>query len=899
MEQITDAHLILDAIQFATDTDVAALRHLAAGKQDTLKPELLLRIILTFLPDITDPASYVELVRDIARENLNALDDHAEPSQPSKQLSEDQARGAIKRLHLLPLSCSENNPEETDILTRFLISCAHQIDAETGSLLLLRQLLDPFLEHSSALKAWAVTTVYPLLRLEYEVASVQQFAYDLNSFEALKGLSGLDELLKWVVRKDQEPASNAGWSMRAIVGPWIYGQTLKARFAGGNREDAVAGNKGFKRETSRLWDHFNGWLLDLARDDLSTALGIFEDWGGPEDVIVEGMLDNGPTHEVLHTATFAYAQTCLASTYVVKDSAPPVWANIRRLIDRTATLSDLPQLPDSESLDKLSRSTSLPLEYVGTISKIHALPAELLEESNPLTEPSMEALELSFNLLVSIQTLESLGYKASLSSALSLGPLGSEPDQRSILARVLHGLATGRKLSDTQWTSARRDLHWLRTWSSPNTSGPSFPPAIFGRLGIEELEIGVLRALLSDNRLSLASIWFCQADDKPLPPAKVEETVVEAGLRAFDSASNGNRTRGGMKKASEIAHVFQTQFPSSNGIQRLSALIQAVHSLSFYSLTLQHGVPLLPANVRAHQGPLNLIEKVLEQNAKSYTHLDDLLEIGRRFIRAGLIKGKDVGAEDAIQSDTLLQKVEKSIIASTIRAALAQHDFDTAYAYIVNRLSGPGTSSSSSDPANDVLWKAAFDAGRYGPETTSSPSNLRHLEQKMELLSQALLLAPASEVPAVLRVWRDAEKDVDLASVKESKQDAAWRKRGDQRPPGAFIHDAPAWESGAHRSSRAANDEAPVGLFDVARGAAAALHKTAFPLHGQRNVTLSQRPGEEEGSEASAGAARTRKRDVVSNMVTGGLASGIGWVLGKTLDHCVDATERSQALNQQ
>ena len=81
-----------------------------------------------------------------------------------------------------------------------------------------------------------------------------------------------------------------------------------------------------------------------------------------------------------------------------------------------------------------------------------------------------------------------------------------------------------------------------------------------------------------------------------------------------------------------------------------------------------------------------------------------------------------------------------------------------------------------------------------------------------------------------------------------------------------------------------------MGLFDVARGAAAAISKTAFPLHGAAAVTRSSadqggrsRPLSTisgDGSDAGSEESRVRKRDMVSNMVTGGLASGIGWVLG-------------------
>jgi hypothetical protein len=86
-----------------------------------------------------------------------------------------------------------------------------------------------------------------------------------------------------------------------------------------------------------------------------------------------------------------------------------------------------------------------------------------------------------------------------------------------------------------------------------------------------------------------------------------------------------------------------------------------------------------------------------------------------------------------------------------------------------------------------------------------------------------------------------------------------------------------------------------VGLFEVARGAARAISKNAFPLRSAAGAGF-EKPGGQNlssidsstgGGDARASAnradgevGRVRKRDMVSNMVTGGLVSGIGWVLG-------------------
>ena len=90
-----------------------------------------------------------------------------------------------------------------------------------------------------------------------------------------------------------------------------------------------------------------------------------------------------------------------------------------------------------------------------------------------------------------------------------------------------------------------------------------------------------------------------------------------------------------------------------------------------------------------------------------------------------------------------------------------------------------------------------------------------------------------------------------------------------------------------------------MGLFDVARGAASAFSRTAFPLRGavqaagasgrESRASMDSQRGSEIGSDGEGGGDRVRKRDMVANAVTGSLASGIGWVLGEyrfSLDVC-------------
>lgn len=355
--------------------------------------------------------------------------------------------------------------------------------------------------------------------------------------------------------------------------------------------------------------------------------------------------------------------------------------------------------------------------------------------------------------------------------------------------------------------------------------------------------------------------------------------------------------------------AFRAYFPHSKAFEQVHALILGTHAMSFYSLTLQHGVPFQPVAIRAHKDSISLIGKILNQNIHSYTKLDDLLEIGQNLVSAGLTPlAPHISL--ASSSDTMLEQrryhTNRRITSMAIEAALAENDFETAYSYVVNRLEPPnltqGSIPGSMEKAlevDDISWRAAYKAGCYCPVRQSGTSPLRRLEQRMELLSHAILLAPSSALYEILTVWRKCEEDLNDLIGREAEEEDKWDDRGDRRIPGGFSADSTLMVRKARDPPRSAfSEEVPMGLFEVARGAAAALSKNAFPLRGSRSseapTTLRgfhDRPlsgASGEGSEGSTSGGlesegRMRKRDMVSNMVTGGLASGIGWVIGELL----------------
>lgn len=220
----------------------------------------------------------------------------------------------------------------------------------------------------------------------------------------------------------------------------------------------------------------------------------------------------------------------------------------------------------------------------------------------------------------------------------------------------------------------------------------------------------------------------------------------------------------------------------------------------------------------------------------------------------------------------------------------------------------------------------------------------------MEMLTLALTLAPDPVVlPEILATWRRCEEEMAGLKGQEEDEEREWDERVDLGSSGGWGEGMMPgeWDGGGEgimdlerdrrenervknarqrerarggeggrrglgigagkgkgRSRRDDAEEAPMGLFEVARGTVRAVGKNAFPLRGaaagsrgneggrmgleirDRGVEEDRGRGTGEVSEGEAEAEgegegdRIRKRDMVSNMVTGGLVKGVGWMLG-------------------
>ncbi|KAI4229907.1 MAG: hypothetical protein LQ349_006328 [Xanthoria aureola] len=933
-----EARIILEAVRFAASANVGAFHQLVARETDLLQLDLVLRILLTYLPESTPPHLYIDLLQQLAHRAVHLPPlPSSPPVQPGNTLSDQDAKHQVRQLHLLPLAEEQDlRAGCTDQISLFLIHRARKIDVETGSIPEVQQLLEPFLDRDPYLRTWMISNILPLRRLDYDYYPQIDDPYTLEAFERLEGRPAVDSLLARSARAGTDEPNQSVRDLRGIVGPWVYGEKSRKRrkthhdrrrssmtTPSTNERSAESDEKG--RQSA--WSDVNEWIVDLALREFTTAADVVEHWDGPNDVDYDGFGDDEELdHDIHGLLVQRYAQAGLATIYVAGSTSTSTIERAHSILKKVARLQGLQEPEEFEKFQNVYTST-LSKDYLDQLSEIHLLPNALLRPENPLTFPENPSLAFASFVLRSCSLLQKLGYSRAYRATAKLAAFGKREEHLEELHKTLQKVPV-RTRDNGSWAEVRQQILWLRDWryesSGKGASDGETLLGVFCRIGRVDVEVELLKALLRASCYTVAVHVYCTRDQHPIPEDMVEKTVLNVAMAFYDGASNGNRTRGGIRKASEILAAFHSHFPESNTFSEANALIAATHSMSFYSLTLQHGVPFQPVNIRASKDPLSLIGRILEQNPRSYTKLDDMIEIGQSLVRAGLEPNETTGGSPIGKSQTVdqsqhqdysLLESSRRITSMAIEASLSEGDFDTAYSYIVNRLSPPaaGPSKDQSAPQHspnsrtkdDVSWRSAYLAGRATPAKSSpSHSSVRRLEQRLELLSLALILAPPSELAEILQVWRAVEGDLTNLLAREAAEEDRWNSKGDgSKPsagssnlPGGFVPSTADTDQVANRKPRrqsrataaAANEEAPMGLFDVARGAAQAFSKNAFPLRSAASATKSPvegvskaRPLSMSSDSGSDGKGeRVRKRDMVANAVTGGLASGIGWMIG-------------------
>ncbi|ORY71744.1 Sec39 domain-containing protein [Pseudomassariella vexata] len=905
---ISAPKVVLLAVHLATKADIDSLTSLASQHDKVLHTELLLRILLTCLPETLKSSEYVSLLERI---DADVVEEHPKDIDCSsvEHFTETEATKKVRRLRLLPLAAPGVSKEALgDPISLFLIQRAHRVDEEAGLLTQLPDLIVPFLDHSPCIRSWMISALLPLLRRNHEYYPDNPIHYTLSEFENLNDRAAVSLLLDQTGNREED-LPFIGRDLRGLMGPWLYNDARWKR-EDGNRADlcvvSESGEATLKRNLCPGWEQMLEWLTTHASKSWKVAVNAIEQWDGLDDVDLGGYGCMWFKDEEQGYLEQRYARAALASAYLIPEASVEALAGVNSIIAKIMALLDQDPYPTLQ----VASTILPPYSDNGTESMLCPKNAtmmrnNLLEESNILTTPSARSTRLLHALTLSAFILTKAGALCTVRRAGELAFLQHEREQEAEALNFINKLRNNApKADDKYWIRARNELMWLRDWGAEEAEESSHGKihGVFGQLKKEFLEVECLKAFLSSGRYSLARSIFEDSPAKPLSNEVLEGTIIAAAMNAYDDASNTNRSRGRLLECDDIIHAFPKTMPENNpAAQRIEALLKATHGLSKYRLVLKPNQPFRPVVLRVHSDPISIIGKVLEQNPESHTRLQDFLEIGANMVEAGLATRDKPGKPSPTSEEMSEQRslAEKRVTAMCVDAALTEDDFETAYSYVVNRLGSIGGSTPVGSSArqasafvDDYSWKAALQAGKYRRTartlrpthigTSSGNPDIRHLEKRMECLSAALRIAPPATLQEILNVFRRCEEELDAAVKTEDEQESAWDDKGDVKAmPGAFSMTVPA---GVKKQTRAKSrqEEAPMSLFELSRVSMSRAQQnfnllSSLQRSGQARDDAQDAQGE---LEHTPGQPKARKRDQLREAAVGTLASGVGWLIG-------------------
>ncbi|KAI1205983.1 secretory pathway Sec39 [Annulohypoxylon truncatum] len=902
------SRIVLLAAHLAAKCDIESLTALAAQHTKILRQDLLLRILLTCLPETLPPKQYVSLVQKIESGSLETEVERREIDWSSVQdITDDEAARKVRKLRLLPLAQENATGDElNDPISLFLIHRARRVDEEAGLLTQLPDLIVPFLDHAPCIRTWMVSVLLPLLRRNHEYYPHCPATQTLSDFERMSDQAAVDLLLSQTGAR-QEDLANVGRDLRGLIGPWLHNEARWVR----SDENGYSSENGQPSShiTCPGWEHVLEWITTQASKSWRVAARAIDQWDGPDDVDLGGYASMWLEDEEQEYLEQRYARAALASAYLIPEASVEALSGVNSITAKIMALlgqDPCPTLQVASSL--LPPFAGLAAEQLLRAKNATYMRNDLLAESNPLTSPSEASAQLLHILTLSAFILTKGSVPCTVRRAGELAFLQDQREQKIEATKFIHSLSNnGPKSDDKYWIRARNELLWLQDWGAEEVQGSSSnvrAQGVFGQLKKQFLEVECLKAFLSNTRYSLARSIYEDAPEKPLDDDTLRETIVSSAMNAYDNATNPHRGRGGLLKCDDIIHAFPQALGETHpASKRIEALLKATHALSEYRLILKKGEPFTPVVLRVHTDPISIIGKVLEQNPKSYTRIQDFLEIGSNMLDAGLLTNtKSDQSQFAAEQVWQRSIVENRIVAMCIDAALTEDDFETAYSYVVNRLAADNRIAPprlGREPAlkgtlatDDYSWKAALQAGKYRRTartikpthigTASGNLDIRHLEQRMECLATALRVAPPATLQEILNVFRKCEEELNAAVKAEEEQESAWDDQGDlQVMPGAFSSTVPA---GVVRSAKAASsrqaEEAPMSLFDLSRASMARAQRNLTALSSlqrSENARSDETYGE---TGDGSGQQRVRKRDQLREAAVGTLASGVGWLIG-------------------
>jgi protein transport protein SEC39 len=522
---LTPAKVILLAVQVAIRADISALRTLVAHHRKRLHTVLILRILLTYLPESLDSSEYVGLLLDIASGHFSVDENSQVDASPLEEISQGDAVKKVRKLHLLPLAWpSAPTDAPDDPLVLFLIHRAYRIDEETGLITQLPELMEPFLHHSVYLRTWVISILLPLLRLNYEFYPQESAIQTIAAFEALDDWAGVDLLLSRTgktIDNERESRKTIGRDLRGLVGPWLYGDTRWKRRRirstpnwEGQTIAPLDGAASVKDDKFAGWEEVFKWIISQAMSSWSTCVEAIEQWDGPGDVDM-GDYGDGTVWLKEHEQKILeqrYGRAALAAAYLIPEPSVEALTGVQRILSRLTELLDYDRIPTLPAAAALLAPISVASDStIANMRNATYLRTGLMEERNVLTTPDPASISFLHGLLISAFLLTRAGVQCTIRRTGELILFQDEREQEFEVRRLIQKVGNGPKGDDRYWIRMRNEILWLRDWGMKSTevTEGSNGRGILGKVKKELLEMEILKALLANNRQShLPFSWY-------------------------------------------------------------------------------------------------------------------------------------------------------------------------------------------------------------------------------------------------------------------------------------------------------------------------------------------------------------------------------------------------------
>ena len=533
--RLSSDQCVLLAVHYATGAKISTLQVLRSVRPDVLTTELTLRILVSYLPENLEPINYVNFIASLTTEKdsqhlteKDALTDEAVTIdvKPVDELTPSQARKSLKKLHLLPLQqqCLADEDGSADLVTRFIIQRVHRIEVETGLLDLVPELVVPFIDRSDYLRTWFVSTVLPLLRLNYEFypSPISRQRTDQSDTPSVKALEDMGEeqavdvllsraLLDQSSFEELEQGYNIRRDLRCLVGPWVYGENQRKRrkVRESRKKSSISNNETTRQSVDEIkgspdlakrsdWIYAFKWLVHLSKINLSAISCLVQNWDGPVDVDLGGYVPNqGIIEKKLSYINQEYAKTTLACIFMASNGSEGNIIAAHSLLTRVASFVEYDPVPSlSTSVRALPRVANMLLPEISITAS--ALDSEVLVNlESPLTVVDQKTFFLSMNFIFSAHLCGSLNYVRAIRDITAIYFFAKEEEQMAILQQILQGLVTGRQRTSDEWDEIRGQIIWLWSWDDMRyTDGQHCGRGVLGKLPKKKVGTEILKALL-------------------------------------------------------------------------------------------------------------------------------------------------------------------------------------------------------------------------------------------------------------------------------------------------------------------------------------------------------------------------------------------------------------------